>query len=103
MQTALGEQAYVRRFGDRRTGKIGDAEDRYADFLAVLQRGLNFSRHLQKVNGDQHVRRLQETGAAPPAKSPRSEKSNERPFSRAPAENARDRQATWTRSSRSET
>jgi len=52
MQAAFCEEANVRCFGDRRTGEIGDAEDRDADFLGVLQRGLDFPRYLQKVDGD---------------------------------------------------
>src|SRR5688572_612292 len=58
MEPALCIETDFCRLGNRGAWKIGDAEDRRADFLGMLQRRLDFARHFQKVDSNQNIRRL---------------------------------------------
>src|SRR6266496_4376443 len=55
MEPTLCIEADIRGLSNGRAWKIRNSQNRRADFLRMLERGLDFSRHLQEVDGDQDI------------------------------------------------
>src|SRR4030095_407447 len=55
MEPALCIEADIRGLSNGRAWKIRNSQNRCANFFRMLERGLDFSRHLQKIDGDQDI------------------------------------------------
>src|SRR6266545_31386 len=55
MEPALCVEADIRGLSNGRAWKIRNSQNRCADFLRMLERGLDFPRHLQEIDGDQDI------------------------------------------------